>query len=582
MEKIKASQRNGRAGRLGAYNSNHNTLEETRAQEGHIDHSRTHLNEYAFFDKDGEMHFSGSFNSKDHECDLYSYFYKDGLDAKNERYIQQRHPERCRDIKDILNDEKLAPFEMLFQIGKEGYRCESPETLKEITQQVVAHLQEKYGNNFKLLDMAVHRDETTDHVHLRGTFCARDKYGHLLPNQSQALKEMGHERPDLTKPRSRYNNALMSFTDELRAYFYDRCEERGIQIDREPAGPSQRHKDTLEHKVEQLDAEIAAKDAIIAEKDARIASLENVIKQQQKDIAQLGQGVQFLTAADNAINRAASTLSNDKSAQIREELPAEMKGIGPFKKEVKPEGVRVDLDVWNETAQAARGKATAAALQSVSAQLVKYMNEAAFLVDGVAMRNEIQELQKQIKEIAEQYQQELEKEQRRSGYACDMLQERGVDSFTLECELRLRERVHNCMAQCERYERPLNDIIIEAHSLGDFDLVRKLLDEKRKLPKGKYSIKEMLEKIKEDGLFAGMVNYAKQRKQLQEIEKLHDEIDSVVYGRVSWKIQNMMNDLAKILDAQKAAGGPLLISQLQQNTAQNYGHSIEHNKTRER
>jgi hypothetical protein len=566
---IKASLRNGRAGRFGVYNSNHNTNKETRDKEDRIDHSRTHLNQCAAIDQNGNMQIFQSFDSKKHEREMYDHYYGDGLKAKNERYIEQRHAERCKDMKDILNSEKTAPFETVLQIGKEGYRCESPETLWEITKELATYLSEKYGDNYKLLDIALHRDETTDHIHLRGTFCHVDKYGHAVPNQSQALKAMGFERPDLTKERSRYNNALISFTDELRGFFYDRCEERGIEIDRTVASASQRHRDVLEYTIDKMQEEIAAKDAKILEQ-------EKLIQQYQKDIQQLGQGARFLTAATSAIERAASTLSQDKSAQIREELPAETRGL--FHKEiVKPEGVRVDLDVWEETAQASRGKATANALRSVSAQLSKYMEEAAFLADGVAMREQIQQLQNQIKEIEKQYKAELEREQRRNEYAVEMLKERGVDGFIVEYELRLRERFHNCLNQCENGTRAINDCIIEAHENGDSDLVKKLLEEKRKLPKDRFSIKEMLERTKEEG-FNGAINYARELKKLQAIEKLHNSIDKAIYGRVDWKLQAMVNELARIIDAQKAAGGPLLMSE-----SYDMGHKFEsHAHTPER
>lgn len=47
----------------------------------------------------------------------YKELFEDSLEARNERYRQQRHKERCRDIESVYRDPKKCPFEMILQIG---------------------------------------------------------------------------------------------------------------------------------------------------------------------------------------------------------------------------------------------------------------------------------------------------------------------------------------------------------------------------------------------------------------------------------------------------------------------------------
>jgi hypothetical protein len=78
-----------------------------------------------------------------------------------------------------------------------------------------------------------------------------------MPNQNQALEAMGFQ-PDPSKPRGRYNNPLVYFTDELRETFYLACERRGVQIDREVTSGSRRQLELLDQKRVGLERELAA------------------------------------------------------------------------------------------------------------------------------------------------------------------------------------------------------------------------------------------------------------------------------------------------------------------------------------
>lgn len=275
QNKTKATCRHGRAradGRI--YNANHNCREETRNKENHIDHERTKENWYFQFFRDRiERHKGGQggFDVIDHERQRYKELYSDSVKAKNDRYIKSGHKEDCKTTDDLYNNKRTTPMETILQIGNTKTRLDkitTRNTLQQVGAELVNEL--KRTGFYVPLSMAFHYDEQVDHIHLRGTFAYRNKDGHLEPNQRQALQGMGFERPNLDEPRDRHNNELVAFSDYVRTRFYDLCEQRGIEIDREVKSPSQRHKDILEQKVEQLQAELAEKEQLLEIANKRV------------------------------------------------------------------------------------------------------------------------------------------------------------------------------------------------------------------------------------------------------------------------------------------------------------------------
>lgn len=118
MAKMKATVRNGRTNKAGrVFNANHNTRAETRNLEGHIDHERTAKNVNFKFLSDGSIEKSGSFDSKAFELSQYEVYFGEGQKAKNDRYIKDGHPERCKTVAEIYSHPKTAPLETILQLG---------------------------------------------------------------------------------------------------------------------------------------------------------------------------------------------------------------------------------------------------------------------------------------------------------------------------------------------------------------------------------------------------------------------------------------------------------------------------------
>ncbi len=289
--KMKATIRNGRATAGGkVYNANHNTRLETRAQESHIDHERTSQNINFQFTNDGGIVRCGSFDAKDFEKSRYAFLYGAGQDAKNARYIKDGHPERCRTIDQLYASPKTAPMETILQIGTRDTDIDPRLRLEMLTKaafELVDSLRKRWGENLHFLDLSIHCDESTPHIHARMTFSALDKFGQRVPNQAQAFAAMGIHRPDPEAKESKYNCPLISFSDAIRTEFYDLCEKQGIQIDREVHSPSKKHLDALEYRCQQMEAEV---EQVRAERDTLRSqnqisrTIQEALQQPERDI----------------------------------------------------------------------------------------------------------------------------------------------------------------------------------------------------------------------------------------------------------------------------------------------------------
>lgn len=272
---MKATVRNGRATASGkVYNANHNTKIETRNQEHHIDHDRTEQNINLQFTAEGRVRRCGSFDAKEFELSRYEQLYGPGQEAKNARYIQDGHPERCKTVADIYTSRRTAPLETILQIGSRDTDIdpkERREMLMGAAAELIANMQNRWGDNIQFLTLSLHQDEAgADHIHARMTFCALDRFNQRVPNQSQAFEAMGIQRPDPTTKEGKYNCPLITFSEIIRQEFYDLCEKRGIVIDREVKNPSQKHLSVLEYKCQQLEAAAAEQAQAIEAAQAEI------------------------------------------------------------------------------------------------------------------------------------------------------------------------------------------------------------------------------------------------------------------------------------------------------------------------
>lgn len=274
-KKTKATYHSGRTTKGGkVFNANHNTYKKTRDGQNHINHDRTEEN-ILYRIENNKLKPCKSYDCIEFEKKRYKELFGESLEAKNQRYIKQRHKERCRDIESLYRDPKKCPFEMILQIGKVNDSLtfeEKAELSKRVNIDFIREMHRRFGANFVPLDLSGHYDESSPHWHYRAVFVYQGKDG-LEPNQSKALESMGIERPDKTKPIGKHNNPLMTFTAEARELYYEICERYGLEIDREVNNPSQKHKETLEHKCEMLEKEVQEKDQALEQMKIQLQSI---------------------------------------------------------------------------------------------------------------------------------------------------------------------------------------------------------------------------------------------------------------------------------------------------------------------
>ena len=363
----RASCHSGRANKQGvAYNANHNTMEQARSKQPHIDPERMCMNSYLQYMSNGSTvkHYGGDggYDSRKHEMQRFKELYGKGIEERNERYRASGHKERCKTMAQIYKDPKTCPTEIIFQVGNS-----ESETDKEKRTSVMVgawaatmrEFQEKYGSNFIPLDSALHRDEAEDHIHFRFTLGAVDKFGHMVPNQSAALEAMGF-KADPERARGRYNNPLIAFTDELRETYYRECERRGITINREVISESRRQRDLLAVKcdgfrkeLEKLEQEKAAalaeakqaqQDQAEAERAAQTA--QEALEKAVGDTNTLNDQIKALEASQSALEAQNEHLvdRNAKLEERLEEVKAEGREIVAENKKLKEDNEQLQKD----------------------------------------------------------------------------------------------------------------------------------------------------------------------------------------------------------------------------------------------
>ena len=333
-ETTKATARQARASSKGVvFNANHNTNEKVRAEQPHIDVERMKENLYFECSRKGGLIAynggNGGFNSTITEKQRYIEIYGKGLEARNERYKQEGHSDRCRTMQSFLKDPKTAPLESIYQIGNvhsDIPREKLSEALRQAFNEFYGAIRKQYKDNLIPLDIALHMDEATPHIHFRYTLAAQDKYGFVVPNQNAALEQMGIDRPDPSKPKSRYNNPLISFSDQTRELFYQCCEHQGLTIDREVQSTSRRQEEIHQFKFQKMREDIARLEQQLTEKEQRTQQAEEqlaaAISQTQETTQKLGQTEAALVQAKNhfqALNDDLAVIEQTRQ-QLKEEV----------------------------------------------------------------------------------------------------------------------------------------------------------------------------------------------------------------------------------------------------------------------
>lgn len=274
---MRATTHNGRASRKGTYLAKHNDRRFDLDKAEHIDQDRTAKNIYWHcMPEHPEMNFEQV------EQAFYTHTFKDGLQAKNAMYKQHGNDKNIQTIEEYRRNPRSCPEEQIFMLGNKDFYI-PVKTLEQICKEQLAW-EEKEFPQVKVLDYAAHADEQgAPHIHIRRAWIGHDKAGNAVIGQNKALKEMGIERPDTSKPQTRYNNAKITYTRKCREHLIELCRGYGIDIEKQPKERSETGLTQTEYKARQEDKKAMAAELRQQAAEQAAATIKKEISEDEFD-----------------------------------------------------------------------------------------------------------------------------------------------------------------------------------------------------------------------------------------------------------------------------------------------------------
>ena len=217
------------------------------------------------------------------ELKFYTEAFADLLQDMNARAVAARHAERCKTPADLLKSKKTAPEEVIYQIGNKDDTVD-PNQLIAVYNEFNAWHRERFGHHIKRLDVALHLDEQTPHVHVRQVWTYRHPAGYLAIGQEKALKQLGYQLPEPGAKESRTNNRKIVYTRECREKWNEICREKGIEIETEPENraPNKQNLRKNDYIIMQQDEKMKKMDSLLAERQKIIDDMQLLMDRQQE------------------------------------------------------------------------------------------------------------------------------------------------------------------------------------------------------------------------------------------------------------------------------------------------------------
>lgn len=233
------------------YSPRHNDREFNRQNAPHIDPARTADNwNWTWMENYGKQ-----CDFENAERIFYARHISDHLQAVNRRYEAQRHSERVKTLDEYRKSSQSCPEETIICIGNRERHPDPGELLAAYLE--LQHWQQQTYPQLQVLDYAMHLDEQgAPHIHERHVWTYTDADGHLAIGQARALEQMGIERPHPEQPRSRYNNAKITYTQAVRERFAEICRQRGLEIETTPRERSQSGLTLIEYQARQEEKQL--------------------------------------------------------------------------------------------------------------------------------------------------------------------------------------------------------------------------------------------------------------------------------------------------------------------------------------
>lgn len=233
---MRLTSHNGRADSSGRHNDRNFDL----SKAPHILQEKVKDNRY--FTYNGEMDKTFA----EIEKSYYKEHFGDYIRYQNKKNKEHRHGNRIRTIDQYHSSRNTRPEDKIIQIGDKDNHIEG-DLLWEVALEYQSRFDKMFGEHCRILDMALHMDEETPHIHIRRVWSYMDENGFEKVGQTRALDALGILSRDPAGPEGKLNNAKVTFSAIDRDLLMEICREKGIELEEEPK-QKRRHLSTPEYK----------------------------------------------------------------------------------------------------------------------------------------------------------------------------------------------------------------------------------------------------------------------------------------------------------------------------------------------
>lgn len=161
------------------------------------------------------------------------------IEETNARRKKNRH-KNMMSVKSLLEGRNTKPEETIIQIGNIDEFPDDPKIITKLFGEICRYNNKITRQHGKILDAALHFDESTPHIHMRKVWVYEEN-GVKKIGQEKALKRAGIPLPYPDRPEGKDNNRKMTYDAMMRQRIQEFCKEHGLEIDIEPDKENNRH-----------------------------------------------------------------------------------------------------------------------------------------------------------------------------------------------------------------------------------------------------------------------------------------------------------------------------------------------------
>lgn len=336
---MKVTNRNARMDASGKHNDRRFDLKNAP----HIDASKSKDNIYYTYNDDSNHTFA------EVERAFYKEHFSEAIEAQNRRNKAGGHNNRNTNIEKYHKGRNTRPEDKLLQVGDMNEHI-SAEKLWECALEYKERFEKMYGEHCKILNMALHVDEATPHVHIRRVWIAENDLGQEYVSQTKALEQLGIPRPNGEKPEGRYNNAAITFSDMDRELFQEICLEKELDIDLEP--PEKRKhlstKEYIERQKEELEAKARLTQSVANDFAILDQNFPAVYEREIKELEALDQEEAFKRLRELWQEHMKDNISQNLSLEAAKEYRRIKREHERMQRFIAEEGLEKEYDLYVE------------------------------------------------------------------------------------------------------------------------------------------------------------------------------------------------------------------------------------------